>query len=161
MFGVCVWNIANIRGARLDRSVGVGGVGKIRAKQTSEGGEKKKKKEKTDTRLDRSVGVGGVGNIRAKQTCERSEKAKPSGSDAEKDIEADEFVARFVELKLQVVWCQYLYFCTRKASTLNQFVARCVKLKLQAGQQQLLMCQYLYFCTSKASKLSRETHRGE
>ena len=65
----------------------------------------------TDTegaRLDRSVGVGGVGNIRAKQTCERSEKAKPSGSDAVKDIEENEFVARCVELELQVVWCQYL-----------------------------------------------------
>ena len=86
------------------------------------------KKQKTDTRLDRSVGVGGVGNVRAEQTCERSEKAKPSGSDAEKDIEANEFVARFVELKLQVVWCQYLYVCTSKASTLNLFVARCVKL---------------------------------
>jgi hypothetical protein len=38
----------------------------------------------------------------------------------------------------QLLWCQYLYFCTSKAS------------KLRAAQ----VCQYLYFCTSKTSKLS-------
>ncbi len=45
--------------------------------------------------------------------------------------------------------CQYLYFCTSKASK-----ARCCR-RAETGLVRLYVrprCQYLYFCTSKASK---------
>ena len=47
----------------------------------------------------------------------------------------------------QLLSCQYMHFCTSKASKL-----RLSLVGLPASQ--LLSCQYTYFCTSKASKLS-------
>jgi hypothetical protein len=46
--------------------------------------------------------------------------------------------------------CQYLYFCTSKASKLQS------KLSARPPRKR---CQYLYFCTSKASKLSARPPR--
>jgi hypothetical protein len=68
-------------------------------------------------------------------------------------------------LSVEVLRCQYLYFCGSKASNTDQapksqrggrwsflhwFAAWC-QTPAPAG---LLRCQYLYFCTSKASNLS-------
>jgi hypothetical protein len=46
--------------------------------------------------------------------------------------------------------CQYLYFCTRKANN----VGVCDVCERLVSVFLLFMCHYLYFCTSKASKVS-------
>ena len=46
--------------------------------------------------------------------------------------------------------CQYLYFCSSKASKLRMEHVR----QAAPGAYELRRCQNLYFCTSKASKLS-------
>jgi hypothetical protein len=56
-------------------------------------------------------------------------------------------VRAFLGRALRLLWCQYLHFCTSKASkgTVDEaFLGRALRLR----------CQYLHFCTSKASKLS-------
>ena len=55
--------------------------------------------------------------------------------------------------------CQYLHFCTSKASKVSMCVAaQCLAAHLNAAiaAQQAVwsVCQYLYFCTSKTSKVS-------
>jgi hypothetical protein len=50
--------------------------------------------------------------------------------------------------------CQYLYFCTSKASKRGTCTTR-----VRGGGATRLCCQYLYFCTSKASKRGTCTTR--
>jgi hypothetical protein len=54
--------------------------------------------------------------------------------------------------KLQLQRCQYLYFCTSKASKLR-ICTRPHRRHRSVEELQLQRCQYLYFCTGKASKL--------